>query len=69
MPSAARAGAGRCAYCAMIARQWKIASGRPGADTRDHVIPESFFPTPKPNNLITLPAHYSCHNRLVSEKF
>ncbi len=41
--------------------------GRPGADTRDHVIPESFFPTPKPNNLITLPAHYSCHNRLGEE--
>ena len=41
--------------------------GRPGADTRDHVIPESFFPTPKPSNLITLPAHYSCHNRLGEE--
>ncbi len=41
--------------------------GRPGADTRDHVIPESFFPTPKPNNLITLPAHYSCHDRLGEE--
>ena len=41
--------------------------GRPGAATRDHVIPESFFPTPKPSNLITLPAHYSCHNRLGEE--
>jgi hypothetical protein len=41
--------------------------GRPGADSRDHVIPESFFPSPRPNNLITLPAHYSCHNRLNEE--
>src|ERR1700737_3035376 len=41
--------------------------GRPGADTRDHVLPVSFFPMPRPNNLITLPAHYSCHNRHSEE--
>jgi hypothetical protein len=38
-----------------------------GADSRDHVLPESFFPKPRPDNLITLPAHYSCHNRLSEE--
>ena len=38
-----------------------------GADTRDHVIPDCFFPSPKPPNLLTLPAHFSCHNRLDEE--
>src|SRR5713101_5485470 len=38
-----------------------------GADTRDHVIPDCFFPSPKPSNLLTLPAHLSCHNRLDEE--
>ena len=41
--------------------------GRSGADTQDHVIPQSFFPRPRPTTLITLPAHYSCHNRLGEE--
>jgi len=41
--------------------------GQPGADTSDHVVPESFFPKPRPSNLITLRAHYSCHNRLGEE--
>src|SRR5713101_3371185 len=39
----------------------------PGADTRDHVIPACFFPSPRPANLLTLAAHYSCHNRLDEE--
>src|SRR5229473_2183987 len=37
---------------------------QPGADTKDHVIPSGFFPQPLPTNLVTLPAHYSRHNRL-----
>ncbi len=39
----------------------------PGADTDDHVVPACFFPSPRPSNLLTLPAHYSCHNRLDEE--
>ncbi len=39
----------------------------PGADTDDHVIPACFFPSPRPSNLLTLRAHYSCHNRLDEE--
>jgi hypothetical protein len=39
----------------------------PGADTDDHIIPRAFFPPPRPGNLITLRAHYSCHNRLAEE--
>jgi hypothetical protein len=38
-----------------------------GADTDDHVIPACFFPSPRPSRLLTLPAHYSCHNRLDEE--
>ena len=41
--------------------------GEMGADTADHVIPRGFFPPPRPSNLLTLPAHYSCHNRLDEE--
>ena len=40
--------------------------GLTGADTRDHVIPQCFFPVP-PQNLLTLPAHLSCHHRLDEE--
>src|SRR5262249_47729355 len=39
----------------------------PGADTRDHIVPSGFFPPPRPSNLVTLPAHYSCHNRLSED--
>ncbi|HKW92757.1 MAG TPA: hypothetical protein VJX92_12720 [Methylomirabilota bacterium] len=39
----------------------------PGADSDDHVIPECFFTSPKPPNLLTFRAHYSCHNRLPEE--
>src|SRR5215813_6022638 len=39
----------------------------PGADSSDHVIPAGFFPSPRPSTLLTLPAHYSCHNRLDEE--
>jgi hypothetical protein len=36
-------------------------------DSRDHVIPYCFFKSPRPANLLTLPAHYTCHNRLNDE--
>lgn len=43
--------------------------GTPGADTRDHVLPECLFVPPRPNNLLTLPAHHGCHNQLHEEYF
>lgn len=39
----------------------------PGADSRDHVIPRSFFVEPISRafgNLVTLPAHKGCHDQL-----
>ena len=30
-------------------------------------MPSGFFPAPRPANLIRLPAHYSCHNRLSED--
>ena len=36
-------------------------------DSRDHVIPDCFFKSPRPDNLVTLPAHYTCHNHLDDE--
>jgi hypothetical protein len=41
--------------------------GRDGADSRDHVIPYSFFKNPRPANILTLPAHYACHNNFDEE--
>lgn len=41
-----------CVYCAAV----------PG-DTSDHVPPKSFFPKPRPNNLITVPACLQCNQR------
>jgi hypothetical protein len=38
-----------------------------GADSRDHVVPYSFFKNPRPANILTLPAHYSCHNSFDEE--
>ena len=38
-----------------------------GANSRDHVIPKCLFTPPLPANLLTLPAHYSCHKRLAEE--
>ena len=32
------------------------------ADTKDHIPPQSFFPTPRPNNLITVPCCEKCNN-------
>lgn len=32
--------------------------------TRDHIPPESFFPPPKPTNLITVPCCEKCHKPL-----
>lgn len=40
----------RCVYC----------NSRPGV-TRDHVPPKSFFPQPRPANLITVPACSECN--------
>ena len=31
-------------------------------DTRDHIPPYSFFPSPRPSNLITVPCCASCNN-------
>ena len=36
-------------------------------DSRDHVVPDCFFKSPRPANLLTLPAHHACHNRLDDE--
>jgi len=41
--------------------------GQPGADSRDHIIPAGFFLQPRPTNLVTLPAHRSCHKRLSED--
>jgi hypothetical protein len=41
--------------------------GRDGADSRDHVIPYSFFRSPRPSTILTLPAHYACHNNYDEE--
>jgi len=41
--------------------------GRQGTDSRDHVIRECFFSGPRPSNLLTIPAHYTCHNRFDEE--
>lgn len=41
---------GTCAYC-----------GREGAVTRDHIPPRSFFPKPRPSDLITVPCCVDCH--------
>jgi len=40
-----------------------------GADSRDHIIPASLFVPPLPCDLLTLPAHYRCHNQLQEEYF
>jgi len=42
---------------------------RPGVDDRDHVIPYSFFKKPRPENLLTLPAHHKCHSKMDEEYF
>ena len=34
---------------------------QPGADTDDHLIPRALFLSPRPTNLVTLPAHHACH--------
>ncbi len=41
--------------------------GGQGADSRDHVIPNCFFKSSRPANLLTLRAHYTCHNRFDEE--
>jgi hypothetical protein len=38
-----------------------------GPDSKDHVIPAGFFLQPRPTNLVTLPAHRACHNRLSED--
>ena len=44
---------GRCYIC-----------GGLDPDTRDHVIPDCFFVEPRPENLLTFPAHRDCNSRL-----
>lgn len=46
-----------CTYC-----------GREGADTTDHVIPKNLFAEPKPSNLITVPAHFSCNQETQKDE-
>ncbi len=41
---------GKCTYC-----------GTPGVLHRDHVPPKGLFPSPRPNNLITVPACDGCN--------
>src|SRR5271155_3164440 len=41
--------------------------GGQAPDSRDHVVPYCFFKSPRPANLLTLPAHYTCHNCLDDE--
>jgi hypothetical protein len=43
--------------------------GTPGADMRDHVLFDCLFVPPRPSNLLTLPAHYRCQNKLHEEYF
>lgn len=51
MNSSQKAGRGSCCiYC-----------GSPNPTTSDHVPPQSFFPSPAPNNLITVPACKRCN--------
>jgi hypothetical protein len=38
--------------------------GETGPDTDDHVIPDCFFTDPRPDNLLTFPAHLACNRRL-----
>ncbi len=38
-----------------------------GADSEDHVIPLSFFPRPRPKNLLKLPAHQGCQAGRIAE--
>jgi hypothetical protein len=38
-----------------------------GADSEDHVIPVSFFPRPRPKNLLKLPAHQACQGGRIAE--
>ena len=49
----------------MISRMKRIGQcyicGDLGPDTRDHVIPDCFFIQPRPENLLTLPAHNACN--------
>ena len=33
--------------------------------TRDHIPPKSFFPKPRPNNLITVPCCRTCHKEFT----
>lgn len=41
------------------------------ADSKDHLPPKAFFPTPAPSNLITMPCCTDCNNgfSLLDEKF
>lgn len=44
--------------------------GLPGADTREHVIPYCFFTSPRPANLLTLPAHKKCNSKYaISDEY
>ena len=40
---------------------------QPCTDSKDHIVPTGFFPAPRPSSLVTLPAHFSCHNRLSED--
>ena len=42
---------GKCIYC-----------GKNESTTRDHIPPKCFFPSPRPNNLITVPCCEECNN-------
>ena len=46
-----------CAYC-----------GKPTNETRDHVPAKRLFPSPRPSNLITVPAHHHCNNSFSQDE-
>ena len=41
----------QCVYC-----------GSQSSTTQDHIPPKSFYPEPRPSNLITVPACFACNN-------
>jgi hypothetical protein len=51
-------------YSNLLAETWSVCTycGSPNPTTSDHVPPQSLFPSPAPDNLITVPACKSCNN-------
>ncbi len=41
---------------------------RTGADSKDHIVPQSMFRPPRPSNLVTLPAHILCQREFSNSE-